>query len=347
MTPPDVSSILDLIEAFRRSKTMFTAVSLGVFDALSRQPAGVSSLASQLECNADALGRLLDGCVGLGLLTRAGGQYLNAPNAEKYLTSASPDSLAGYVIYSDRTLYPLWTHLDDAVREGTNRWKQTFGSRDTLFEHFFRDEEAKRTFLSGMHGFGQISSNRLIRTFDLSKFRSIVDLGGASGHLCIAACQAYPHLQATVFDLSPVQPFAEEQIAAAGLSDRIKFVPGDFFNDDLPPADLYFLGRILHDWDEAKIGVLLRKIYAALPSAGGILIAEALLDDDMSGPVYPLMQSLNMLICTDGKERNCAGYRALLDAAGFRSVQCRRTGTILDLVLARKPWSNSAAETAK
>ena len=337
MTSTEPTLVLDLIEAFRRSKTMFTAVSLGVFDRLAVQPSAVAELAISLDCNADALARLLDGCVGLGLLARDGAQYANTPISSRYLISSSPDTLAGYIVYSDQSLYPLWAHLEEAVREGTNRWEQTFGSRDSLFAHFFRSKESSRGFLGGMHGFGRISSHRVVQTFDLSSFRRLVDLGGATGHLCIAACSVHREMMATVFDLPQVEPYAQERIEEASLTSRIKFVPGDFFYDDLPPADLYSLGRILHDWGEDKIERLLRKIYAALPSGGGLLISEALLNEDRSGPVFALMQNLNMLVCTDGKERTCSDYRALLESAGFRAIQCRRTGTVLDAVLARKP----------
>ena len=315
---------------------MFTAVSLGVFDQLASAPMSAPELALVLKCNADALGRLLDGCVGLRLLQRDDDKYSVADVAKKYLVASSPDTLAGYVIYSDSSLYKLWSHLDDAVCEGTNRWEQTFGSRESLFAHFFQSEEATRNFLGGMHGFGQIASSSIVETFDLRGFHQMVDLGGATGHLCIAACERYPQLRATVFDLPQVERFANEHLGRSSARERLHFTAGDFFTDELPSADLYTLGRILHDWDEVKIRLLLEKIHAALPPGGAVLIVEALLEDDHSGPVYALMQSLNMLICTDGKERSCPEYKALLQQTGFETVECRRSGVLVDAVLARK-----------
>jgi acetylserotonin O-methyltransferase len=129
---------------------------------------------------------------------------------------------------------------------------------------------------------------------------------------------------------------AREQIAGSAAAARLAVVEGDFFTDPLPPADLYCLGRILHDWSDAKIHRLLARIFEALPPGGGLLIAETLLDDDHSGPVPAQMQSLNMLVCTEGRERSEAEYRALLESAGFTGIEARRTGTPLDAVLARK-----------
>jgi acetylserotonin N-methyltransferase len=315
---------------------MFTAVSLGIFDKLKNGPESARDLAASLQCNIDALERLLDSCIALGFLSRSGGKYANTETSNAYLVANAPKTLAGYVMHSDLSLYPLWANLADAVREGTNRWEQTFGSGKGLFDHFFRSEESRRSFLNGMHGFGCISSPDVVRAFDLSSFRRLVDLGGATGHLVIAACEAYSHLTGAVFDLPAVQKFAEEHIASSSTAGRIQFLAGDFFKDELPSADLYSLGRILHDWSEEKIVLLLNRIFAALPSGGGLLIAENLLEEDHSGPLPALMQHLNMLICTEGKERSCSEYKSLLESVGFHSIECRRTGTILDAVLARK-----------
>lgn len=336
MSLPDPAPVLDLIEAFRRSKAMFTAVSLGVFDRLHSAPASAAALAGALGVNADALERLLDGCAALGLLRKTDGSYANEPVADAYLCTASPYTMRGYIRYSDEALYPMWDHLEDAVREGTNRWTQTFGAKGGLFNHFFRTDGAMRDFLLGMHGFGMLTSPKVVAAFDLGRFRKLADLGGATGHFAIAACERYPNLRAIVFDLPRVTEIAREQVAGSEARYRIEVVAGDFFTDELPDADLYYVGRILHDWSEEKIAGLLRQIFDRLPAGGGLLIGEKLLEEDGVGPLAANMQSLNMLVCTEGKERPLSDYERLLDQAGFREVQGRRTDVALDAVLALK-----------
>ena len=333
MNLPEPTPVTNLIEAFRWSKTMFTAASLGIYDLL---PATARSLAQSLGLNADALERLLDGNVGLGLLERRGEAYYNQPVADTYLRKDSPHSLIGYVLYSDRALYPMWAHLDDAIREGTARWQQTFGVPGAIFDHFFRTEDDMRTFIMGMHGFGVLSSPEVVRAFDLSRFRRLVDLGGATGHLTIAACEAYPQLHGTVFDLAKVIPVAQEMVGQSAVAGRITCVAGDFFEGELPDADLYALGRILHDWSEPKIERLLRRIYDRLPKGGALLVAERILNEEKSGPLNALMQSLGMLVCTEGKERTLDEYRALAMDAGFNQVDGRKTGRAVDAILCEK-----------
>lgn len=337
MNSPDPSPVLDLIEAFRRSKAMFTAVSLGIFEALEKTPQSVALLAAKLGVQTEPLERLLDTCVALKLLRKNRDTYWNEPVASVYLYRQSPQTLTGYILYSDEVLFRLWSHLEDAVREGTPRWKQTFGTDGGIFDHFFRTQDAKETFLQGMHGLGTLSSQHTVATFDLSRFHQLVDLGGGTGHLAIAACQRYPELQAVIFDLPEAIVTARHYVLSEGaIAYRIDFAAGDFFCDELPAADLFALGRILHDWPESKITRLLKKIYARLPVGGGVLLAEKLLQEDKSGPISAHLQSLNMLVCTEGRERTLSEYRKLLENAGFRNVQGQFTGSPLDAVLAIK-----------
>uniref|UniRef100_Q02AU7 Hydroxyneurosporene-O-methyltransferase n=1 Tax=Solibacter usitatus (strain Ellin6076) TaxID=234267 RepID=Q02AU7_SOLUE len=338
MTPnlPDASPVLDLIEAFRRSKTMFTALSMGVFDTLHEAPSNAETLAAKLGANAGALARLLDGCAALQLLQKRDGLYENAPLSETYLYSGSPHSMSGYVRYSEQALYPMWGNLADAVREGTPRWSQNFGIDGPIFSAFFRTPEAMRDFLMGMHGFGMLTSPKVAAAFDLSRFRRLVDLGGATGHLTIAACELYPEMRGVVFDLPQAAGMARELVERSAASARVEIVSGDFFADELPEADLYYTGRILHDWSEEKIDRLLARIVQRLPSGGALLIGEKLLAEDGVGPVPANMQSLNMLVVTEGRERSLGEYRGLLMRAGFASVEGRHTGVALDAILAIK-----------
>lgn len=325
MTPHIVP---DLIEAFRRSQTMFTAVELGVFEAT---PIAAPALAQQIHADERALTLLLDACVSLGLLSKSNGVYTNTPEADTYCKRNSPHTLAGYILYSRSVLWRLWQNLPDAVREGTHRWPQSFGSEGPIFSHFFKTDADMRTFLTGLHGLGMMSSPQAIAAHDLSEVRHFVDLGGGTGHLSLAFLDRYPNARATVFDLPKVIPLTREITAG-----RVECIEGDFFNDPLPPADCYAVARILHDWSPPKIQKLLAKIHAALPENGRLLICEMLIDDDRSGPTSALMQSLSMLTCTEGQERTAAEYDDLCRAAGFRSTVARKTGAPVDAVLAIK-----------
>jgi acetylserotonin N-methyltransferase len=336
MNLPDPEPIVDLIEAFRRSKTMFTAVGMGIFDRLQGKWGDAAAIAGAVAANAAAMEQLLDACACLGLLEKRDGSYTNTPLADAYLFSGSPVSLCGYIRYSDAATYRCWTHLEDAIREGTHRWKQAFGHDGPIFNSFFVTEESKRDFLRAMHGFGMLASPKVVTAFDLGGFTRLVDLGGASGHLCITACEKYPNLRGVVFDLPQVTWYAREHVAKSPARERIEVVDGDFFEDELPAGDLYAVGRILHDWSESKIDRLVARIFERLPAGGGLLVAEKLLNEDGVGPIGANMQSLNMLVLCEGRERSVSQYRQVLERAGFTGIEGRRTGAYLDALLAMK-----------
>ena len=334
---PESEAVVALMDGFRASKALFTAVQLGLFDRLHGRAATCAELAAETDCVPHALERLLGFCAARGLLSvDAEGLYRNRSAAERFLRSDSPETLTGYILYSDRILYRLWGRLEDALHEGTNRWTQEFGAKDDIFDHFFSSDEDKEVFLKGMHGFGMAASPRVVSAFDLSRFETFVDLGGGTGHLAIEACRRYPALRGVVFDLPKVRPVAERHIAAAGLTDRISFAAGSFFEDALPQADLYAMGRILHDWSEEKVRLLTRRTFEELPEGGALLLAEKLLHPRKDGPATAQLQSLNMLVCTEGRERTAAEYEALAKEAGFREVRSARTGGAVDAVLAVK-----------
>ena len=220
---PDPSIVLDLLEAFRRSKTMFAAVELGVFDAV-RTPKSLDFLCTELACERIALMTLLDSCVAFGLLLRKDNEYVNTPVAEAYLTQSSPRRMTGYIHYSNRVMWKMWANLEDAIREGSHRWKQTFDFDGPIFSHFFRTDDAMKEFLMGMHGFGMITSPHIVNAFDLSKYKVMADLGGATGHLVIAACQRYAGMKGIVFDLPHALELAKSMVATSGASNRIQVV---------------------------------------------------------------------------------------------------------------------------
>ncbi len=336
LTPPDPSAVLDLITAFRHSQVLFAACELGLFDALEGKPQSGAEIASSLKLNPDATERFLGYLQMLGLVKYSHSQFSNTPATTAYLTTGSPRRMLGYINYSNACLWKLWDNLPDALREGTDRWKQTYGTDGPIFAQIFRTPEAQREFLLGMHGYGQMSSPEIVNAVDLSRFKTFVDLGGATGHLATAACQRWSNLRGVVFDLPQVIGLTKELVDGTDVADRVTILGGDFFADELPKGDIYAVGRILHDWTEAKIEKLLTKIYSALPSGGALFIAEKVLHDDKAGPDWAVSQSLNMLLVTEGKERTLAEYDALLKRFGFVDIVCRRTKSPLDVVLAFK-----------
>jgi acetylserotonin N-methyltransferase len=328
---------------------MFAAVQFGIFDKLHSEGYGTArALAIDLGLNEDALTRLLDACVGLKLLRFEPGTkdkpavYKNTPVAATYLCKSSSYQMNGYIECSNQVFWPLWGKLEGAIREGTYRYQEALQKPGP---EAYADLFASEAFLMGMHGYGQITSPILVDAFDLKGFRTLVDLGGGTGHVAIAACKRYQHLTAKVVELPAAAALARKIIAKEGLESRIEVLECNFFHDELPEGDLYCLARILHDWPEDKVLWLLKRVFDRLPPEGALIIAEKILDEDKSGPYWAQMQHLNMLAIAQGRERTLGEYtELLLKKTGFEDLSEAVTDSPLDFIIATKPGGGSNAE---
>lgn len=161
--------------------------------------------------------------------------------------------------------------------------------------------------------------------FPWKDYKTVVDVGGAQGGLLVQLGLAHPHLTGINFDLEVVEPVFTEYVAANNLSDRLRFQAGNFFEEDLPKADVLTMGHILHDWDLDQKLMLLRKAHHALPSGGALIVFESLIDDERRQNAFGLLMSLNMLIETPGgfdfTGRECSGW---MSEAGFKTTRVER-----------------------
>ena len=173
-----------------------------------------------------------------------------------------------------------------------------------------------------MTGISHGSNMAIARLFPWKQYRSAVDAGTAQGDLITQVALANPHIEGTGFDLPAVGPIFEEYVAANGLSSRVKFAPGSFFEQPLPKADVVMMGHILHDWDLETKRMLIAKAFAALPPGGAYVVYECIIDDDRSSNAFGLLMSLNMLVETAGgfdfTGSDCMQW---MKEAGFRETR--------------------------
>ena len=325
---PNPEQILQVGLGFWASKTLLSAVELGLFTVLSETGLSGEDIAAKLGLHERSRFDFLDALVSLSLLQRAGNGpgavYSNTPDTAIFLDRNSPGYLGGILEMANARLYGFWGSLTEALQTGEPQNEIKTGAPG-LFEGIYADPERLRVFLDGMQGVQLGAFNALAATLDLSSYSRFCDVGGANGTLAALVAAANPHLTGVTFDLPPVAPVAEANLIRHGVADRVGVAVGDFFNDDFPSADIYFMGNILHDWSEAEKQTLFDKAFAGLP-AGGILVAiENVIDDDRRSNAFGLLMSLNMLIeLPAGFDYTGAQFDRWALAAGFARTEIRQ-----------------------
>ena len=272
-----------------------------------------SELAQATASDARGLEMLLNALTALGLMEKEADRYSATTFAAEYLSRTSPRYL-GYIIMHHHHLMAGWSRLDESVRSGVPIRRRV--SHDA-------DESERESFEMGMFNLAMQIAPRVVSNVDLLGKRRLLDLGGGPGTYAIHFCQANPQLTATIYDLPTTRCFAEKTIASFGLSDRITFQEGDFISDDIPGGfDVAWLSHILHGEGAEGCAVILKRAVGALEPGGMLMIQEFILDDNMDGPLFPALFSLNMLLGTpQGRSYSQRQLEAMMTAAGVGSIR--------------------------
>jgi hypothetical protein len=222
---------------------------------------------------------------------------------------------------SNARLFRFWGDLTEALRTGKpqNEIKQT---GKAMFEELYSDPDRLEQFMNAMAGISLGPFSALAEGFDFSRYKTLCDVGGATGQLSIIVANRHPHMGCTSFDLPVVEPIARRKIEAAGLSDRVTAVGGDFFADPLPGADVITMGLILHDWNLERKMHLIKAAHDALPEGGAFIVVENLIDNARRENVFGLLMSLNMLIeFGDAFDYTGADFAGWCNEVGFKKTE--------------------------
>jgi hypothetical protein len=321
----DPSHIMQTATAFWGSKVLLTAVELDLFSTLGDGAMTASQLGEALGLHPRGTYDFFDALVALGFLDRDGdgpdGKYKNTQNTAAFLNKSSPTYIGGLPQMLNSRLFRFWNDLGTALKTGQPQNEVKHNSKP-MFEEVYADEVRLGEFLDAMTGFQAANFTELAEKFDFSRYKTVSDIGGALALLSRIVAARHEHLTFTSFDLPIVASHAQKQIDAAGMADRIKAISGDFFNDELPKADVVTMGNILHDWNLENKKILIKKAYVALSAGGAFIAIENLIDDARRENAFGLLMSLNMLIeFGDAFDYTGANFREWCSEAGFKRFE--------------------------
>lgn len=328
--------IMQLGLGFMASRTLLSAVELGLFTTLAGNPMDGETLSKRLGLHPRGAYDFLDSLVALGILERAEQIYSNTPEADFFLDRAKTSYIGGMLEMAGARLYRFWGSLTEALQTGQPQNESKSGQA-SVFEALYADPERLRGFLQAMTGLSLGAARAIAEKFPWRNYKSFADVGGAQGGVAAQIALKHPLLQGIVFDLPAVKPHAEEYARSMNVDSRVRFVTGDFFKDPLPKVDVIVMGHILHDWDLAEKKRLISKAYDAIPEGGAFVALDCVIDDERRKNPLPLMISLNMLIETPGGFDYCGSdCCAWMREAGFRETRVEHLAGLDSMVVGIK-----------
>jgi len=313
--PPvtDVREISRIGYGFMASRALFAALDADVFGHLAAGPKTLDALARDMGLAPGRLRPLLTACVALGLLTREGDRYGNAPASATYLVRTSPAYFGDYFRFQvSRQIYPTLLHLDAALR----------GERVDFYSQL-RDPQEASAFTRAQHSGSLGPAHVVAKLVDLTGARRLLDVAGGSGAFSIVLCERTPGLRSTIIDFPSVAAVGRALVQDSGLAGRIDFVEGDAREVGWPADnDVVLMSYLLSAVAESSVHELLAKACKALKPGGRLLVHDFMVDDDETGPPLAALWLLNAVtIDADVASLTPAWLSAAASRAGFS--ECR------------------------
>jgi len=324
----------DLINSSWITRAIQSAIELGVFDALREKSTTADALAEQLACPVPPLQRLLVALVTLQLCQTAA-EGFRLTRMGELLASDTPGSLRDWARFWCEDLEPLWSDLGRAIRTG--RSVRDIRGAGRGFGRLDGNAEKAGLFNAAMASNSHWVAQAFARSAELETVRHLVDVGGGRGALVAAVLHAHTAAAGVVFDLPHAHDGARAFLEKEGLSQRAKFIAGDFFAEVPPGGDAYVLKSVLHDWGDEECKLILARCRAAMASTGRLFVIERLLaedsPDDLSDRAWA-RSDLNMMVALGTRERHGQEYRSLLQTQGFDIASLRPLAMGLTAILA-------------
>jgi hypothetical protein len=329
MTPPP-ASMMELIVNAWAAQAITTAADLGIADALAKGPLSAAELARAVDADPDAVSRLLRALISRDVFRqRRDGRYELTPLAE-CLRSDAAVSMRGFARFLGAPQHrEHWSHLTNAVRAGRPVIAELRGK--PMFEYLADEPEFAAIFNDAMTSGSELATVAVTAAYDFGCYDTIVDVGGGHGRLLAAILESAPEARGILFDLPPVVAGAPAVLAEHGVQDRVKVVPGSFFDAICRDGDAYVLKNVIHDWPDDDAVRILSNVREATDLGKHLLLVELIIPRH-NREFLGKWADLEMLLVAGARERTAAQYGRLLSRAGFRLSRVVETASPFSVI---------------
>jgi hypothetical protein len=317
--------LLGLINGFQITQAIHVASTLRVADYLNDGARSASELAALTKSHPDSLYRLLRALAAVGVFREDEGRKFGLTPMGDCLRTDSATPLGAWAeVVGSSYFWQAWGHLLHSVQTGENAFQNLNGKDVWKFraEH----PEYGATFDQAMTQLSRGSAEALIRAYDFSSFRHIVDVGGGQGLMLAAILRAHPQIRGTLFDQPEVVAGAKAVLVEGDVIDRCNVVGGSFFETVPEGADAYLMRVVIHDWEDDAAFAILKVCRRAMPENAKLLLIERLVAPPNEMPAAKFAD-LNMLVSPGGRERTREQFSDLLTKSGFELTRIFPAGT--------------------
>ncbi len=320
--------VFDLVAGFVYSQVLAACVKLDLFAKLANGPQSLAVLAQQMDLTLEAAERLLAAAQSIKLVEKRG---LDADGKPRYGLGVLGAPLVGNeaVLAMIKHHATLYNDLADPVAllrgdgpppELSGYYPYTADNAPTKASELSPEKVASYSQL--MAASQPLVATEILDAFPLTRFRSLLDVGGGEGRFLTSVAARAPHLKLTLFDLPAVAERARARFATAGIADRAQAVGGNFLADTLPTgADIASLVRVIHDHDDERALTILKSVRRALPVGATLILAEPMSGTRGAEAMGDAYFGFYLLAMGRGRPRTKEELSALIEAAGFGGVR--------------------------
>jgi len=327
-------ALLEMASASWTTQALYVAARLDIAELLANGPMSGGELAQATGAHARSLFRLMRALVSLGICAQNSDDRFVLTGLGGYLRRGVPGSVHGMVLHWGGQLWETWSHLFDSVMTGKTARSLLHG--EGAFETFAKHPEQAAVFNQAMVDITERAAQGVLRSYDFSSMRRVVDVGGGYGALLAAILRANSALCGVLLDLPHAIAGAKRYLEERGVLERCELVEGSFFDSVPGPADACLLKSVIHDWpDEQSAAILENCRKAVAPTAGKVLLVERIVPPRIEPlPAHQgiVRGDLNMMVAAGGCERTQEEFDTLLGRAGLRRARIIPTDSGFDVI---------------
>ncbi len=318
--PSPQAVLMRMAGGYREAKALQVVAELGIADLVAQEPKTADELSTIQGVDSNALYRLLRALASRGIFKEGSdGRFENTALSEAIRTDV-PGSVRDSVINIPHDSSMLaWTKLMDVVRSGKPSFEDVNGCG--YYEYFRRHPDIGERFHRQMTASSSQITSALVKSYDFSRFKTLIDVGGGQGIVLASILGKNPQMHGCLYEQSSVIDGAKSFLETRGVINRCDLISGDFLESIPKGYDAYLLRHVLSDSGDEKALIVLRNCRASIPKHGKLLIIGAVLSKD-NAPHAAKWRDLHfMVIYQGGRERTKREFDNLLRKSGFELKQ--------------------------